>query len=152
MARGRSQQIAEAVLMLYRNTFGIPDIPSEPCLILCPHSTFLALAFADRAFKAPDLTMKNIFELEVQEGRELPLIWDEGWLKRPIFRRSERTAQGIRISESEPWTPGMLNKSLKSVGIATGIDLPIGAYTFRRGNGEALENSGKDLKLNYRSL
>ena len=120
--------------------------------MLCSHLTFLALAFADRAFKAPDLTMQNIFELEVQTARELPLVWDEDWLKRPIFRRSARTVQGIRISESEPWTPGILNKSLKSVGVVTGMDLPTGAYTFCRGNGEALENSGKNFKPNPKGL
>ena len=32
---------------------------------------------------------------------------------------------------------------LKTVGVATGMDLPTGAYIFRRGNGEALESSSE---------
>ena len=32
-----------------RRNFGIPDVPNEPCLLLCPHITMLALLFADQA-------------------------------------------------------------------------------------------------------
>ena len=133
--------------MLNRNTFGIPDIPSEPCLLLCSQITFLSLAFANKAFKAPDLICaENLFKLGILPGkREQHLNWKESWLKRPIFRRSEYTVQGTRISEREPWTPSALSTRLKRVGAITGIDLPTGAYTFRRGNGEALDSSSKLL-------
>lgn len=30
-----------------RNEFGIPDVPNEPCLLLCPYITILALLFVD---------------------------------------------------------------------------------------------------------
>ena len=31
-----------------RNEFGIPDIPNEPCLLLCPHVNLLALILQTR--------------------------------------------------------------------------------------------------------
>jgi len=30
-----------------RNEFGIPDVPNEPCLLLCPYIIILALLFVD---------------------------------------------------------------------------------------------------------
>ena len=133
--------------MPHRNTFGIPDIPAEPCLLLCSQMTFLALAFADKAFKAPDLTCaENLFKLGVLPGkREQVLDWHDSWLNRPIFRRTEQTVRGTQISKCEPWTATSLSARLKRVGIVTGMDLPTGAYTFRRGNGEALDSSSKFL-------
>ena len=38
------------------NEIPIPDIPNEPCLLLCPHTTFLSLAFLFDAFAVTDLT------------------------------------------------------------------------------------------------
>ncbi|KAL9594077.1 MAG: hypothetical protein Q9179_005569, partial [Wetmoreana sp. 5 TL-2023] len=53
-----------------RNKFGIPDIPNEPCLLLCPHITMLALLLADQAFAAPSLTSpEQLFRLRIAPGQ-----------------------------------------------------------------------------------
>lgn len=79
-----------------RNEFGIPDVPNEPCLLLCPHITMLALIFADQAFAVPEALADSTLR------------------------------------------PQMIN-----LGSVTGMELPTGPYTFRRGNGEALDNSSE---------
>ena len=59
-----------------------------------------------------------------------------------IFRKSIRSVLGIEISDDHlPYEA--LNTRLKKVGELTGFSLPVGAYCFRRGNGEALDNSSK---------
>ena len=71
-----------------RNTFGIPDVPSEPCLLLCPQVMLLSLVFADQAFDAPGLTgPKQLFRLRVPPGlnqQELPI--KEEMTGVPLFR------------------------------------------------------------------
>ena len=137
-----------------RNTFGIPDVPSEPCLLLCPQTSLLALAFADDAFAAPDLTSpEKLFRLGVLWGqKQQPVPWKEGKLKTPIFRRSMQTVSGDRISPDEFWTTGVLRSRMITLGNITGMELPTGAYTFRRGNGEALDNSSKSANSSLVSL
>ncbi|KAL9027313.1 MAG: hypothetical protein Q9196_004144 [Gyalolechia fulgens] len=54
-----------------RNEFGIPDVPNEPCLLLCPYITVLALLFADQAFAAPFLTSpEQLFRLRIAPGQK----------------------------------------------------------------------------------
>lgn len=38
------------------NEFGIPDVPNETCLLLCPHLNLLILIVTDQAFATPELT------------------------------------------------------------------------------------------------
>ena len=39
-----------------RNEYEIPDVPNEPCLLVCPHIIMLALLFANQAFAVSSLT------------------------------------------------------------------------------------------------
>ena len=59
-----------------RNGLGIPDVLNEPCLLLCPHITPLALIFADHAFAAPELiSAEQLFRLRIPTGqKQLELI------------------------------------------------------------------------------
>ncbi|KAJ9646989.1 hypothetical protein H2199_001975 [Coniosporium tulheliwenetii] len=124
------------------NTFTVPDIPSEPCILLCAQTTFLALAFLDQAFAAPDLTSpEQLYSLNVLPGQnQQPLPWREEMEDVPLFRKSERTAHGIELS-SDTLPYSTLRPRMRTLGEVTGIELPVGAYCFRRGNGEALDNS-----------
>ncbi|KAJ9644078.1 hypothetical protein H2199_003946 [Coniosporium tulheliwenetii] len=124
------------------NTFTVPDIPSEPCILLCAQTTFLALAFLDQAFAAPDLTSpEQLYSLNVLPGQnQQPLPWREEMEDVPLFRKSERTAHGIELS-SDTLPYSTLRPRMRALGEVTGIELPVGAYCFRRGNGEALDNS-----------
>ena len=59
-----------------RNTFGIPDILFESCLLLCPQTTFLAMAFKDGAFATPAIkSPEDLFKLRIEESarqQEIP--------------------------------------------------------------------------------
>ncbi|KAI9893013.1 MAG: hypothetical protein M1814_000897 [Vezdaea aestivalis] len=125
------------------NTFPIPDIPKEPCLLLCPQVTFLSLIFLDQAFAAPELSSpEDFFRLRVLKGlNEQRVPFKDSILNVPIFRRSQQTIYGTSISANDPMTYATLHAQIQTLGGVTGIDLPTGAYAFRRGSGEALDNS-----------
>ena len=126
-----------------RNEFGIPDVPNEPCLLLCPHIPLLALLFADQAFAAPSLTSpEQLFRLRIAPGqKQLPVPLKEEMAERPLFRRCKNTIKSIQISEEEALADSTLRPQMINLGSITGMELPTGPYTFRRGNGQALDNS-----------
>lgn len=128
-----------------RNEFGIPDIPNEPCLLLCPHITMLALLFADQAFAAPSLSSpEQLFRLRITPGqKQLRVPLKEEMAERPLFRRCKNTVEGIQISEEQALADTTLRPQMTNLGTITGMELPTGPYTFRRGNGQALDNSSK---------
>ena len=85
--------------MYFSNEFPVPDIPNEPCLLLCPHMTFLALAFLYDAFAVPDLTPESLYNLKVPTGQgQLPLPWKDEMEDVYIFLKSVRTAVGAELS------------------------------------------------------
>ena len=133
------------MLIARRNTFGIPDVPSEPCLLLCPQTTFLGLAFRDRAFAAPAITSPDqLFRLKIEEGtRQLEIPWKNFMLDFHLFAQSCPTARGVEISGEKPISAGTLRQRMLDLGVVTGMELPTGAYTFRRGNAEALDCSSE---------
>jgi len=61
----------------------------------------------------------------------------------PLFRRCKSTVNGVRISEEEGLADSTLRPQMITLGSITGMELPTGPYTFRRGNGEALDNSSE---------
>ncbi len=71
-----------------RNEFGIPDVPNEPCLLLCLHITMLALLFADQAFAASSLNSpEQLFRLRIDSGqKQLSLSLKEEMVERSLFR------------------------------------------------------------------
>ena len=61
-----------------------------------------------------------------------------------LFRRSEFTVNGVRISDDKALpdsTDSTLRSRMITLGSVTGMKLPTGSYIFRRGNSEALDNS-----------
>ena len=56
---------AVGVLVPHTNTFGFPNVPSEPCLLLCP-----------QAFAAPALTSPKQLGIE-QETRQQEIPWKD---------------------------------------------------------------------------
>ena len=129
--------------MSCRNTFGIPEVPSEPCLLLCPHVMLLSLAFADGAFAAPDLTEpKQLFDLRGPPGlNQLEVPIKSSKMEMPLFRSLGRSHRGKEVSDTTTITDKWLRERMKHLGDVTGFALPVGPYCFRRGNGEALDSS-----------
>lgn len=63
--------------------------------------------------------------------------------ERPLFRRCKNAVRGVQISEAEALADTTLRRQMTALGSITGIELPTGSYTFRRGNGQALDNSSE---------
>lgn len=128
-----------------KNEFGIPDVPNEPCLLLCPHITMFALLFADRVFAPPSLTSpEQLFRLRVAPGqKQLPVPLKEEMAERPLVRRCKNAVENIQISEEQALAPSTLRSQMTNFGSITGMELPTVPYTFRRGNGQAFDNSNK---------
>jgi hypothetical protein len=124
-----------------RNTFPVPDIPQEACLLLCPQTMLLGLLFADKAFAVPDFTPAELFQLRIPHGkRELVIPIDESKADLPLFRGVERTVHGVRMS-SKAVTENWLRERLRPLGEITSFDWIVKPYSFRRGHGEALDSS-----------
>ena len=105
----------------------------------------LSLLFADNAFAAPDLTPAYLFALRIpDEKRELVIPIDPSKAELPLFRRTERTVDGISMSD-QPVTENWLRERLRPLGNITSFDWTVKPYCFRRGHGEALDSSSMFL-------
>jgi len=123
------------------NEIPIPDIPNEPCLLLCPHTSFLSLAFLSNAFAVTDLTPATLYSLKVPQGLgQLLIPWKESMKDVFVFRKLLRTPLGVELSD-EHLSYDFLRMQLRKVGELTNFAFPVGAYCFRRGHGEALNNT-----------
>nr|POE75084.1 hypothetical protein CFP56_78196 [Quercus suber] len=124
-----------------RNTFPVPDIPSEPCLLLCPQTVLLGLLFADDAFAVPDFSPAQLFTLRIPPGkRELRIPIKQSKAELPLFRKTMRTVHGIEVSQKAV-TESWLRERLKDLGTISNFDVLVKPYCFRRGHGEALDSS-----------
>lgn len=128
-----------------RNTFEILEVPCEPCLLLCPQTVLLDLAFADSAFAAPDLNSpEQLFGLRIHpEQNQQPVPWKDTKLKVPLFCQSELMVHRVQMSCDQDFPDSTLHPCLKTLGDVTSIEPSVGTYCFRRGNGEALDNSSR---------
>ena len=114
----------------FRNTFGIPNVPSEPCLLPCPQVMFLGLLFTDQAFAAPILTdAKQLFRLRVPSGLNQQQIPIKDSMC--VVRSLESTVHGLKVSPSAAATDNWLRGRLANLGDVTGLELPVGPYYFR---------------------
>lgn len=106
---------------------------SNPCLALCPITSFLTTAFADAAFEAPDLTTPGrLYALVVEPGlRERRVTWKESVLDKPIFSDSE--GQALRYH--------VLAYQLSALGKATGFKEVMTTYCLRRGTANMINGA-----------
>ena len=105
----------------------------------------LTLIFTDQAFAAPELTSpEQLFRLRIPSGqKQLPVPLKETMQRVPLFRRSKPTVNGVQISDDEALPDSTLRSRMVTLGSVTGMELPTGPHTFRRGSGEALDNSSE---------
>ncbi|KAL2814346.1 hypothetical protein BDW59DRAFT_154426 [Aspergillus cavernicola] len=108
-------------------TIGIPEVPSEPCLLLCPKTHFLGLLLRKTALRHVDVSSATqLYELQVApDARSLPLIV------------ADKQSRVFDISEST------LNKWLKRLGELTGLQLSVTSYWLRRGAAEVVNTSSE---------
>lgn len=103
-----------------------------------PVILLIALGLYDNAFESNSiLTPKRLYSLSIQGRAALQLTWRKDMLETPILRD---------LSSLDPDSPspkmmatGCLNRLLKRLGLALGIEDPVTAYCFRRGNANALD-------------
>ena len=109
--------------------------------------TLFGMAFDDEVFAAPGLTgPEQLFRLRVPRGlNQLEVPIKDSKMEMPIFRSLERSYQGKKVSETATITAQWLREKMKHLGEVAGFALPVGPYCFRRGNGEALDNSSRSL-------
>ncbi|KAL8809671.1 MAG: hypothetical protein Q9223_007893, partial [Gallowayella weberi] len=79
------------------------------------------------------------------EGGEQPRVLIEivfHHTKGYLGEKDANTVGGIQISEEQALADTTLRPQMTNLGIITGMELPTGPYTFRRGNGQALRAAG----------
>lgn len=105
----------------------------------------LGLLFDDEAFEAPGLIgPEELFRLRIPPTlNQLVLPLKDSLSQVPLFKNSERTMNGFEMSKTKAMPSGSLRTCFTKWGQITGFELPLKPYAFRRGNGEALDSSGK---------
>jgi hypothetical protein len=102
----------------------------------------LSLAFLFGAFAVNDLTPSTLYSLKIPTGQgQLLVPWKEDMKDVYLFRKLLRTPLSVELSD-EHLSYDFFRIQLRKVGELTGFAFPVGAYCFRRDNGEALDNSG----------
>ncbi|OJD22957.1 hypothetical protein ACJ73_05688 [Blastomyces percursus] len=128
--------------------FVIPEIIFDPSLILSPQVILLGLLFADGAFARLDgerilTSASQLLDLDIPEDTyQLEFNLDPGLSDILILRRSERTLDGIRISDVEALTYNILLPWIKCIGKISTIRKIVRPCSLRYGAGKALDNSG----------
>jgi hypothetical protein len=117
-------------------------------LSCCAVSFILGLALADNAFKNKFKSLRGIYNLIVPpDADRIRLEWEDEWAERPIFRDAEITANGVRISKTEPFQYSKYRHYFVQIGRAKGYEKTLELYGLRRGSGKEL--NGRILILYF---
>jgi hypothetical protein len=117
-------------------------------LSCCAVSFVLGLALADNAFKNKFKSLRGIYDLIVTpDSDRIKLEWDEEWAERPIFRDTEITANGVRISKTESFQYSKYRYYFVHIGRAEGYEKTLELYGLQRGSGKEL--NGRKLILYF---
>jgi hypothetical protein len=130
------------------NTFPVPEVMWDPCLLLSPYVFLLGILFANKAFEAPGLiSLEQLRVLDIYpEEQELPLPLKEGLSEMFVFRKAIATLAGyvmskerIRYSTMAPW--------IKRIGELTGFKFSTIPYTLRYNAASEFDKSGRYTAL-----
>ena len=104
-----------------------------------------ALLFSNQAFAVPSLTsLERLFRLRTSsKQKQLLMSLKKKMTKRSLFRRHGNTVKSIQISDEQALADSILRSQMITLGSIIGMKLLTGSYTFRRGNGQALDNSSR---------
>ncbi|KAJ6258013.1 hypothetical protein Dda_6925 [Drechslerella dactyloides] len=102
------------------------SMPADPILL------FLALAFADNAFKSKDINRPaDIYQLRIPEKMgAIQLHWKPSILETPIFREVEPS--GLRVSDTKALRYSTASTLIKRLGLNAGFEQVLMPYNFRR--------------------
>jgi hypothetical protein len=102
---------------------------------------FLALAFSDNAFRAPNLDcLEAISQMKVPKSRQaIQLEWKDNILDKCIFRRAEKEVSGMKISDRVlPYYS--ISKHFRKAGQDAGFRENLTPYAIRRATGNAVND------------
>jgi hypothetical protein len=114
-------------------------------LAFCPMLLFLALAFADDAFRDVS-NVRDFFRLKVPvddnvQRQTLEIKFKDSVLDMPIFREISATSTGFTISDTEAWSYGSVRTLTKELGRSAGFKQDITPYDMRRGAANKIEGT-----------
>jgi hypothetical protein len=108
-------------------------------LSLCPLILFLPMAFADNAFESDLSSSEQIYKLVIPARKDkIELRWKKEWRDRPIVRDTERTPNGVRLSDTKPLPYQKRRKNFQSLGRGCGFVKPPEFYDLRRAGGKLI--------------
>jgi hypothetical protein len=135
-------------MIIYRNTFPLPEIIFDPTLVLSPHIFLLGMLLKIKAFKTlstngPTLdSAEKLYSLGVLDGlgqQELKL--KDEILDSYVFCQALREPDGIRIALDQQLTRGWLSYRMKRGGEITGFAEVAKPYCLRYGAAKAFNDS-----------
>ena len=89
----------------------------------------------------PNLTPTTLYSLKIPAGQgQLLIPWKESMKDVYVFRKLLQTPLGVELSDDH-LSYDFLRTQLRKVGELAGFAFAVGAYCFRRGHAEALDNS-----------
>ncbi|OJD10589.1 hypothetical protein ACJ73_09749 [Blastomyces percursus] len=118
------------------DTFTLPEIISDPSLILSPHVFLLGMLFHFQAFKSPSLTSpERLYDLGVLEGlnQQKPPLRDD-------LRDKFLFCEAVREGETVKLLQGVSYRMRKG-GELTGLEETANPYGLRNGNANALNKN-----------
>lgn len=113
---------------------------NHTCPAMCPILHFVAIAFAHNAFHprlvSAGLTLHNFSS---PDGRiTIDFAFRDDILEIPIFRRSTRSLEGVRVDPVKALSANSISYWTKRLGQRAGFDHPFQPYALRREVGTEL--------------
>jgi hypothetical protein len=113
----------------------------------------MALAFADNAFENNFTQPEQIYSLVVPpESDRIRLHWKDSWAKTPIFRDVERTASGVRVSQTKSLQYGKHRNHWIRLGRTCGFKKKLEFYDLRRASGKELTSENATFLERTKSI
>ena len=107
----------------------------------CIVSHFIALAFADQAFRRDFASLEEIFNLQIPAEREsLRLKFKKEKMAQPIFRDVERSPAGLAVSDTKALSYDKYRSQFVRLGQLAGMEQPLELDVMRRGSGRNINN------------
>lgn len=130
---------------IFRQTFTIHEDEEQPAF--CPIMSFLALAFADKAFKANELLNPgDLQRIQISSPLRCQKInWKDSILDTPVLRQVDKSG----VIQACAWKYSSFQKKLVQLGKATGFEKNVTIYCARRETGNLLNSMRKRFHSIY---
>ncbi|KAK6523979.1 hypothetical protein TWF694_005648 [Orbilia ellipsospora] len=109
----------------------------------------IALALEDGAFKSPRIqSAQDLYRWTIALNSDsLYFRFKKDTLETPVFRKSNTKPAGVETSRTDPVTTRMIIDQCHDLGKGAGVINTLKPYCFRRGAGEAMDNTLKEEEV-----